>query len=301
MNDPAPEVAPARRSMKLPLLAAVVAIVVVGGLWLGFRHPRDLVQGMADADTIKVSAKITARVSKLLVREGDDVVAGEVLFELDSPEVQAKVRQVNAMLDVAKAQASKASEGTRREDILAAAANWKRAVAAADLAHVTYRRVENLYGEGVVTLQKRDEAMAQMRGADEAVAAARAQYDLALTGTRNQDKLAAEAQVQQAEGGLAEVEAARAEIRGAAPSAGQVNKRLADIGELVPAGYPVFTLIDLDKLWVAFFLREDQFAGVRMKQRLHGSIPALGIDDAEFEVYFINPAGDFATWRATRQ
>jgi len=34
--------------------------------------------------------------------------------------------------------------------------------------------------------------------------------------------------------------------------------------------------------------------------RLHGSVPALD-RDADFEVYFINPAGDYATWRATRQ
>ena len=36
-------------------------------------------------------------------------------------------------------------------------------------------------------------------------------------------------------------------------------------------------------------------------QRLRGRIPALDKDGVEFEVYFINPAGDYATWRATRQ
>lgn len=287
-----------RRKLILPLLG--VAVVVVG-LWLAARKPADQVQGMADADTIKVSAKITARLSKLEVREGDRVRPGQVLFELDSPEATAKAQQAGAVLDAAMAQADKAREGARREDIRAAEANWKRAEAAAVLARDTYRRVESLYGEGVVTLQKRDEALAQQRSATEAAAAARAQYDLALSGTRNQDALAAQAQVRQAQGGVAEVEAALAETRGVAPAAGEVNKRLADVGELVPAGYPVFTLIDLDRQWVAFHLREDQFSGLKMGQRLRGNIPALGGKEAEFEVYFINPAGDFATWRATRQ
>lgn len=289
-----------RGRMPLLLLIAFAAVILIG-LWLAMRKPADLVQGMADADTVNVSAKITARVARLRVHEGDRVKAGQVLYDLDSPEVVAKEQQVSAQVQAAQAQAAKAEEGARQEDIRAAAANWQRAVAAAELARSTYRRVEALYREGVLTLQKRDEALAQTRSADGAAAAARAQYDLALAGTRDQDKLAAQAQVRQAQGGLAEVAAAGAEMHIAAPSAGEVNKRLADLGELVPAGYPVFTLVDLERMWVAFHLREDQFAGLKVGQRLRGRIPALDKDDVEFEVYFINPAGDYATWRATRQ
>lgn len=287
--------------LKPAIVLGVFFAVVVLGLWLAMRRPPDLVQGMADADTIKVSAKIGARVARLLVHEGDRVEAGQVLFELDSPEVRAKEAQVAAQLDAAEAQAAKADEGARSEDIRAAEANWRRAVAAAELARRTQGRVENLHKEGVVTLQKRDEAVAQARSAAEAATAARAQYDLALAGTRSQDKQAAQAQVRQARAGLDEVEASRAETRGVAPAAGEVSRRMADVGELVPAGYPVFTLVDPERSWVAFHLREDQFAGLKVGSRLVGRIPALGRERVPFEVYFINPAGDYATWRATRQ
>lgn len=294
--------APQPPSGKKPVLVlGVFALVVALGLWMAFRKPPDMVQGMADADTIKVAAKISARVSKLLVHEGDRVQAGQALFELDSPEVRAKEGQASAVLEAAQAQAAKAQEGARPEDIRAAEANWRRALASAELARRTLARVENLFKEGVVTLQKRDEAVAQAKGAEQAAAAARAQYDQALAGARRQDKTAAEAQVRQARAGLAEVEAAQAETRGLAPQAGEVNRRMADVGELVPAGYPVFTLIDPERLWVAFNLREDQFAGLKVGQKLEGSIPALKREGVLFEVYFINPAGDYATWRATRQ
>lgn len=299
-----PQQQPPRRRLPLAALGAVALVLLVGtvivGLWLATRPAPDQVQGMADADTVKVAAKITARIARLNVREGEQVQAGQVLFELDSPEVQARLRQAQAAIDAAAAQAAKAEEGARREEIRAAAANWRRAQAAAELAQSTWRRVENLQREGVLTLQKRDEAEAQARSATEAAAAARAQYDLALAGTRSQDQVAAQAQLHRAEGGMAEVQAALAEVQGTAPGPGEVNKRLADVGELVPAGYPVFTLVDLDRMWVAFHLREDQFGGVRMGQRLRGHIPALQAD-ADFDVYFINPAGDYATWRATRQ
>ncbi|HNP65845.1 MAG TPA: HlyD family efflux transporter periplasmic adaptor subunit, partial [Woeseiaceae bacterium] len=83
--------------------------------------------------------------------------------------------------------------------------------------------------------------------------------------------------------------------------AAEIGKRLVDIGELVPAGYPVFSLVDVDRMWVALNLRENQFGGIRPGQQLLGDIPALGLEAVSFEVYFISPAGDFATWRSTRQ
>lgn len=282
------------------VIVAVLALIVAG-LWLAFRTPPDVVQGMADADSINVSTKVSARVSKLLVREGDRVEAGQVLFELDSPEVAAKQAQATAVLDAALAQADKAEEGARVEDIRAARANWRRAVAGAELSRATYRRVENLYQEGVMTRQKRDEALAQERSSSELAIAARAQYDLALAGARGEDKAAAQAQVRQAEGVVAEVRAAQAEIEGRAPVSGEVGKRLVDVGELVPAGYPVFALVDIDQMWVSLNLREDQFGGIRVGQELSGDIPALNLEAVSFEVYFISPAGDFATWRSTRQ
>ena len=303
MNDTlqAPADAPPPNKRKLGIaLALVLAIVVVVGLWLAWRSPAEQLQGMADADTVNVAAKITARLAELKVREGDRVKAGQVLFVLDSPEVAAKEEQAQGALEAASAVADKADAGARSEDIRAAQANWKRAEAGATLADATYQRVQNLFNEGVMTRQKRDEALAQARSSRELSNAARAQYDQALAGAREQDKRAAQGQVRQARGAVAEVDAAREEVNGRAPLAGEINKRMADVGELVPAGYPVFTLVDIDRMWVSVNLRESQMRGLKIGSRLRGQVPALD-RDVEFEVYFINPAGDYATWRATRQ
>lgn len=283
------------------LLAAGLLLAVAAGLWLAFRPGTDQVQGMADADSIHVSAKITARVQRLHVREGDRVRAGQLLFELDSPEVAARQRQAQAALEAAAAQESVALEGTRSEDIRAAEADWLRAVAASDIAQATARRFDALSARGVVSQQQRDEAQAQAAGAQALQRAARAQYDRALAGQRRQEQDAAAAQVRQAEAALAEIMASETETRAHAPLDAEVEKRLAEPGELVPAGYPVFTLIDIDRLWVALNLREDQFAGVHVGQVVHGDIPAIAARRVAFRVYYISPAGDYATWRATRQ
>src|SRR5690554_7807091 len=121
---------------------------------------------MADADSLKVSAKISARVAELYVREGQRVEAGQSLFRLDSPEVEAKYNQAMAVLDAAKSQADKAEYGARSEQIRAAEANWRRAKAASDVARDTADRLARLYKEGVITRQQRDEAQAQAQAAE---------------------------------------------------------------------------------------------------------------------------------------
>ena len=192
-------------------------------------------------------------------------------------------------------------EGARPEDIRAAEAQWRRAQAVADLAQTTYQRTERLFEQGVLAGQKRDESRANALASNEAARAARAQYDLALAGARRQDRQAASGQVRQARGALAEVEAAEKETRVFAPSDGEIGRRLAQSGELVPQGFPVFVLTDIDHPWVTLTLREDQFSAIRRGRVLTGRIPALGDRCAQFRVFYIALAGDFATWRATRQ
>lgn len=301
MSDRLQESAAPRSARKAIIVVAVLVVLAALGLWLAWRTPAGQVQGMVDADTLNVAAKVSARLQAVNVEEGQRVEAGQLLFVLDSPEVAARERQAEAVVAAAGAQAEKADNGARGEDIAVARANWERARAGAQVAQATFTRMDNLLAEGVVTRQKHDEARAQRDSAAAAERAARAQYDQALAGAREEDRRAARAQLAQAEGALAEVEAARSETTGMAPRAGEVGKRLADVGEIVAAGYPVFTLVDIDNPWVAFHVREDQLAGLDVGSVVHGSVPALQGQQVALQVYFLSPAGDYATWRSTRQ
>lgn len=284
-----------------PWAFPVALIVVALGLWLAWRPVPDQVQGIVDAREYRVASKVTGRLAAVHVREGEAVRAGQLLASIDSPEVAAKEVQASAAVDAAQSQADKAASGARRTDIIAAEAQWKRAAAAADLARVTFERIDRLAREGVVAGQKRDEARTNMIAAAQAATAARAQYDAALQGARAEDKRAASAQAAQARGAAAEVAVARAETRIVAPAAGEVGRRLAQPGEIVGAGYPVLLLTEVQSPWVTVTLREDQMDGVRIGRELSGSVPALGGKVARFRVSFMAPAGDYATWRATRQ
>jgi HlyD family secretion protein len=278
-----------------------LALFIGAGLFLAYREVPAPLQGQIDARTINVAPKITARITEHHVREGDAVTPGMVLVTLDSPEVRAKVLQAEAARTAADAQRDLVREGAREEEIRAAKAQWDKARTGAELAERTFRRIDALYQEGLLPLQRKDEAEANFRSAQDSAAAARAQYDTALAGARAQEKAAAAARVEQAAGSVAEINALAADQVLEAPLAAEVDKVVLHPGELAPAGFPILTLVDLNDIWAVFNVREDQFEGIAIGAELTGTVPALGGRTVRFKVFYISPKGDYATWRATRQ
>jgi len=291
-----------RASFLWPLLLLALAVIVIGvGLWLASRPAPPMIQGMVDADVVQVSAKVPGRLERLYAHEGDSVTAGQLLYVLSSPELDAKTEQVEAQRLAADAQALKAQNGARREDIDAAYASWQAAKANAELAEKTFIRMQNLYDEGVISLQKRDEAAAAAKATASTAAAAYAQYAKASTGTRPEDIVSAEAQAAQAAAGVREVGSLQEELSVVAPIDGEISRKNANIGEVVPPTLAVFSMFDPNDIWVAINVREDQFSSLSIGQELSGNVPALERDGLRFRVYYIAPLGSFATWRATRE
>jgi len=268
--------------------------------WLLVHPSPEILQGEVEATQVDVAAKIPGRVGAVNVREGQRVRKRQLLVTLDSPEIRAKLAQATAAENAASAQRDKADRGAREEEIRGARELWQRAERAADLAEKTFRRVDRLSADGVLPAQKRDEAEANWKASRDAANAAKARYDMAVAGARAEDREAAGALVDQAAGAVAEVEAFMEETRLVAPIDGEVVECIVDPGELVSAGYPILTLVDLDDIWVTFNLREDRLAGLRMGGRLIARLPALGNREVELKISYISPLGEFATWRSTQ-
>lgn len=282
--------------------AAVACLVVLGvGFWMGTYPSEEPLYGVMQAKTVDVAAKVTGRVETLPVHEGDTVSAGQLLMTLDIPEVEAKLKEVEALKSAASARQSLVDEGARPQEIRAAKAQMQRAQAGQELAQKTFNRVHALYREGLISKQKHDEALAQKKSADELLAAAKEQYDIALTGARTQEKQAATALTAQATGGVEQVESLVKEKNVTSPIASEISRIYVEIGEVAAAGLPLATLVDLSDQWAVFNIREDDMPKITKGAVLSAEIPALNAKNVQFKVYFINPRGDYATWRATRQ
>ena len=282
--------------------AAVACLLVLGvGFWMGTHPYEEPLYGVMQAKTVDVAAKVTGRVETLPVHEGDTVSAGQLLMTLDIPEVEAKLKEVEALKSAATARQSLVDEGARPQEIRAAKAQMQRAQAGQELAQKTFNRVHALYREGLISKQKHDEALAQKKSADELLAAAKEQYDIALTGARTQEKQAATALTAQATGGVEQVESLVKEKNVTSPIASEISRIYVEIGEVAAAGLPLATLVDLSDQWAVFNIREDDLPKITKGAVLSAEIPALNAKNVQFKVYFINPRGDYATWRATRQ
>lgn len=279
---------------------SVIVIFLIYSTWIICR-PRPIeVQGEVDATQVKVASKLAGRIDSLAVHKGDVVKKGQLLFTLKSPEVEAKLEQANAALRGAKAQNSKATAGAQIEDIDAAYNTYLKAESASELAEKTYNRVNNLYKEGVLPAQKRDEAETNMKAALETANAAKAVWVKAKKGTRIEDKDAASAMVDRAEGAINEVVSYLKETRVYAPIDGEVSNIVAESGEIVSAGYPVITLVKLNDNWITFNLREDLMASIQKGSTFVAKFPALGNKEIKLQVSYINVLGSYATWNATK-
>ncbi len=289
---------------KKAAITALTAIAVLGllgyGVWRASQPPPLVFQGQMEARETDIAPKVTARIAQVLVKEGDVISAGTLLMRTDSPEVTAKLAQATAAQQAAQAVADKAQNGARPQEVEMARLQWQRAQATADLAQISFKRVDGLARDGLVAAQKRDEAEANFKTSRDQALTAKAQYDMARTGARPEDKAAANAQARQVAGVVAEVEAARAETELKSPVAGEVAKVLAKVGELSPQGVAVVTVVDLKDQFVVLNVREDHLQRFAQNAEFDGVLPALGQQTARFKVFYSAALPDFATWRATR-
>lgn len=288
---------------KVFVVLLLIALIVFGVMTLRkfATEPREAyLQGQMEARRVLVAGKVPGRIENLFFREGDMVEKNAIVAVISSPEIEAKKMQAQGALGAARAQASKAKNGARSEDVTALKAMADRAQEAANLAKNTYDRVQKLYNEGVLPLQKRDEAETQMKASQSAADAAKAQYDQALAGARSEDKAAANALVLQAKGANAEVDAYLEETKIRAPIAGEVSVKLVEEGEVVGSGMPVVAITDLEDSWAVFHVREDMLKKVSKGKTFMMFIPALDTQ-VDMEVSYIASVGDYATWRSSKE
>jgi len=288
---------------KVVAILVLIALIILGIVTLQkfATEPRDsYLQGQMEARRVLVAGKVPGRIESLFFREGDMVEKDAIVALLSSPEIEAKKMQAQGALGAARAQANKARNGARSEDISALKAMADRAQEAANLAKSTYDRVQKLYNEGVLPLQKRDEAETQMKASQSAADAARAQYSQALAGARSEDKAAANALVLQAKGANAEVDAYLEETKIRAPISGEISVKLVEEGEVVGSGMPVVAITDLTDAWAVFHIREDMLKNVAKGNVFSMYIPALDMN-VDMEVSYIASVGDYATWRSSKE
>ncbi|WP_234495919.1 HlyD family secretion protein [Vibrio maritimus] len=285
-----------------PALVTLGAVAIIG--WVGYKFfdayqtPPLRIQGQIESQQYSISSKVPGRIDEVMVRKGDNVSEGQLIFTIHSPEIEAKLEQAVAGQKAAGALAKEAEIGARQQQIQAAEDQWRKAKAAAALMEKTYLRVNNLYKDGVVAEQKRDEALTQWQAAKYTESAAYQMFQMTKEGARDETKLAAAEKARMAAGAVAEVEAYAADTQIHSWFDGEVSQVLLHSGELAPQGFPVVTVIDTKDTWAVLNVREDALNRFEKGSEFEAYVPALD-ESVTFKVTHVAVMGDFATWRST--
>lgn len=278
--------------------ATVVILVAIIGFFTLGKKP-EIVQGEIEVSEYRVSSKLPGRILELRVKEGDYVRVGDTLAILEAPEVNAQEKAAAAQQQAAAAMSDMADKGARKEQIQAAYQLWQQALAAADIAQKSYERVQNLFDQGVMSAQKRDEAFAGYKAREAQVKAAKSQYDMAKNGAREEEKRAAKKQAQAAEGAANVVRSLLRETVQISNVEGEVSSVYPKEGELVGTGSPIMSISIMKDLWGTFNIREDQLNGMKVGDTFKAYAPAFN-KEINMKVFYIKDQGAYAVWKATK-
>lgn len=276
----------------------VVAILAIIGFFF-INKPAEILEGQAEATSVRVSGKLPGRITQFFVHEGDMVHKGDTLVHIHSSLAEARLEQARGMQSAAKALDKKVDAGTRKQIIQSAHDVWQQAQAAVGIAKKTYDRMQNLYNQGVMSEQKRDEAKAAYDAAVAGASAAKSQYDLALAGAQSEDKEQAAAMVTVADGGVSEVQALLEDQYLVAPCDGQIDVIFPEEGELVALGAPIMNVLKIQDKYVTFNVREQYLRDFTIGKEISVRIPSLD-KTVKAEVYYVRDLGSYATWHATK-
>ncbi len=285
------------------ILATPVIIVLLGILIISFfkqdSNDQRVFVGLFESTEIKVASEIPGRIETIYVNLGDEVKKGQLLASIESDILDAKVQQAEGAYQATKSQNDKAKKGARQQEISAAKNNFEMAKSQFEFADKSYNRLYNLSKDSLISTQNLDEIIFKRKAAEEQMFAAKSIYDMAVEGARNEDKKAAQGQLDAYEGKVNEAKAYYKELKIYAPIDGEIASKLAQESEVMPAGYPIFTIQNNENIHAIIHIREDFLNLFPKGKEIEGTLPAFDNKKETFVVSYISPLADFADWIPT--
>ncbi len=263
--------------MSRRVVLIIVAVVVVGGgavAWFVLHNP-GLPPGFAgangrlEAKQVDIATKYQGRIKDVLADEGDTVDAGQIVAKMDTEPLEAQLRSDEAKI--------KEAQDNRRTALAKVAAKQ----AEFNYSEKQYRRSKELVARGAVSEQEADVDQAHMEMTRAALLGSQAQA------VRTQSAIDA---------ATADAERVKAEIEDSvlkAPIRGRVQNRLAEPGEVLPAGGKVLALVDLSDVYMYLFLPEPVAGKVALGSEARIVLDAAPEYPIKAVISFVSPKAQF--------
>lgn len=280
------------RSSKTSRLAIIV--FTLGACSAG--NPDARLVGQMESDRVEITAEFAEPILERAVREGQRVVAGQLLIRQDTSRIDARIAEANASLEQAGARLDELVRGPRKELIAAARANVRGATEELGFREAEFARAKDLYERELGSPDDLDRARAARDGARASLASLDAKLDELLTGTTVEELRQAEATVHQAQAGLESLEVDRERHFAKAPLAGVIDTLLFEPGERPGPGQPMAILLSgaqaYARVYVPEAIRAHVVPGMAARVYVDGMVaPVKGVvrwvsSEASFTPYF---------------
>ena len=319
---------------RIPFVIGAVAVGLAGlAVFASVFRRRETLQGSGtvEARNIRVGSKVGGRILEVRVREGDTVLAGQVLVTFDDQELLAALKQARANLEkmergsrpeeIAEARAAAAQaradyelrrNGNRNEDIEAARAEVDRTRADVVHAERNFKRVNDLAAADVFSKQQRDDAeaawkmaVATQRNAEqklaelergyrpEEIASAEARYRQAEATRLKMEHGNRREDIEYARGQLLDAQTRYRERQVLAPSVATVEVLDVRPGDLTAPNTVIATLLERDQIYVRIYVPETKIGQVRIGQQAEVSVDSFPKEVFQAEVEQINQKAEF--------
>ena len=233
------------------------------------------------SESAEIAFQVGGRVTRVLVEEGQHVTKGQLLAELDATDYRNGFDSARAQKEAADALAQKAAAGPRKQEV--------------EQARIDLARCEDEYQRMKFLVERKSLPPNDFQKVEASYKAARERYQMAMEGTRLEDRLAATSQALAAKAQASEELKRLGDTRLRAPITGNISMRHIDPGQTVPAGTPVFSIVNLNPAKVRVGVPEADIGKVTPGARAEVSLPSLGGRRFEGQVGIIGVSAEAAS------
>lgn len=247
--------------------------------------------GHVEATDVRISTKVSGRLERFALEEGDLVKRGQELGAIDITDLDLARRQAKADRRQAAAELDLRVAGPRKEDIAEAGAQVRALESDLDGAQRDLDRMQGLLDRGAGTTKGRDDAKVRRDTTAQRLEGARQALARLNAGSRPEEIEAARARVAAADARIAQLEQQIADATVASPVDGVVTEKIAERGELLQIGSGLCIVTDLASAWLTIYVAEPDLGRIRIGQA--AEVRTDGGETRQGKVTFIASQAEF--------
>lgn len=254
-------------------IGVVIILAVLAALALYMSDEKEIegilqANGQVRGTEITISSKIPGRLDIVLINEGQQVQKGKLIAEISSEEIEAKIDQAKAQVEIYKKQKEVAYHNVHqaKASLERVESSIMEVQSQLNLASSDYQKFSELADKGIISRRQMEATEAQYKSAQAKLNAAEDAKEEAIAAIERAEasQEVTANQLASAEAKLKEISAVYKDTKIHAPSNGTVINKLAEQGELVTRGTPIATIIDLSDLYVRVYIPEKDIGKIRL-------------------------------------